>query len=340
MRDYEKGSIRNSVNRVRMWKITQKSGLLFLSCIFLYLAEWPVVAAGPLPEKNEAASVEMLLEKLEDQMRHNRLQIEQGNYKAANAGKADLIRDLSTLVDLFLPLPEKIKQLLDDQMQIIAQTRSISETTEPSQNLKAEILGPIQKKQRSNLEKTEAIAKLIRSERRRAQSKKEAEDLAQQRTILTAVEGHLRQSKKSQQTAVADLNRQELASALAAEIKAGESLKKALEAFQQQQSQQSRQPSEGREDAGDGQRQKRQQDAEGSADRQPQQNGQQTSTDESVSESPSAGDATPPRKEMTAREALEELYRLQKQAEAEKQKREKAMGAETAPGRAPVEKDW
>jgi hypothetical protein len=316
--------------------------IFLLLFVMLALGSVPYpVSAGSKTKSSATDEIERILNHLESSMQSSREQIEQGNYEAAQSGKAESIEALTFLLDLFLPLTERIKQLWEEERRIISGSEAAVGNDVHDSKSAASAISHLSESQRLNSEKTRKAVSIIQQQlvafrKKEVGGKGRQEDVSEQKNglsqeqVLEKAGGYLEQSVIHQDEAVRHLNDLNPKSALKPEFKAAEKLKEALDLFQK--SQQSKSPQKkpsGEQPPGE------------KKENQPQGEGQQK--DGAPSQQPDReSDPTVkvPEKKLTPRQALKELYRVQKEAEAEKRKRERALGKQTVPGRSPIEKDW
>ncbi len=316
--------------------------LFLLLFVLLTLGVGPYsVSAVPKTKNNAADEVERMLNHLEASMQFSREQIEQGNYEAAQSGKAESIEALTLLLDLFLPLTERIKQLWEEERRIISGSEAVVSNGVQDSKAAASAINHLSESQHLNDEKTRKAVSIIQQQlvafrKKGVSGKSRQKDVSEQKNglsqeqVLEKVGGYLKQSASYQDEAVRHLNDLHPNLALKPEIKAAEKLKEALDLFQKSQQSKSpqKQPS-GEQSPGE----KKENQSQGE--------GQQKDGDSSQpSDQESDPTAKVPEKKLTPRQALKELYRIQKEAEAEKRKRERALGKQAIPGRSPIEKDW
>ena len=300
-----------------------------------------LLSAGPKAKSSAVDEVERILNHLESSMQSSREQIEKGNYGAAQSDKAESIEALTLLLDLFLPLTERIKQLWEEERRIISGSEAAASNGVHDSKAAASAINQLSESQRLNSEKTRKAVSIIQQQlvsfrKKGDNGNSRQEDVSEQKDglskeqVLEKAGGYLEQSVSYQDEAVRHLNDLHPKSALKPEAKAAEKLKEALDLFQK--SQQSKSPQ--KQPSGEqppGEKKKKQQQGEG----------QQKDGDSSQqSDRESDPTAKVPEKKLTPREALKELYRMQKEAESEKRKRERAIGKQAVPGRSPIEKDW
>ncbi len=287
-----------------------------------------------------AKEIDHLLSQLEEEMSSSREQIEQGNYLAAQSVKEDSIKTLSILLDLFLPLPERIKELLDKEQKILSQTETFFRNG--NDNAETKLIIESQKSNRDNTQKTaNSIQRQVRDAEKSATSSNKPTDAVSHKgqravtDLLKRVGKLLAQSVHQQDSAAGYLNERKFELALKSVKMAAENLKKALDALKQdqQKSNKQEQQDKGQQQAGDQSTQNKDKNRSGDGE----QNDSSVSQKENQSTASSSYD---PEKKLTAKEALKELNRLQKEAEAEKRRRERALGRQAVPGRVPIEKDW
>jgi len=270
--------------------------------------------------------------------------IQQGNYSRAQAETDASIASLSILLNLFMPIPEQIKRLWEAEKDITSQTDALFGDMDGGVKTETVNTGALVTLQRENIRKTQKTVDSITEHLHQAknpqlQSHQDLDQSSQkgiqsQVGLLKQVEDLLRQAKTHQEKAADYLAKHEKKPAIQAELMAVNKLKGALDAFQQdqQQKQQDKQD-EQKKDPQSGknpnnQSQNRNQNSAGQQNQHP-------------SQSKARSDATrAPEKKLTPKEALQELYRLRKEADTEKRRRERSNGKQALPGRAPIEKDW
>ncbi len=287
--------------------------------------------------------IERILNRAQTGMNLSDEQIEKGNYNQAQDGTEISISSLSILLDLFMPLTERIKLIWENEKEIVSQTKGYTkETTHSEKGILPEIKKLITAQQENiggTQKAVDTVAQQLKqgndtpnqSNQNGQQSNQKA--VQSQKALLDRVGKLLKQAKTDQVAAVDLLAGHEIKSALQSEIIAEKKLKEALEAIQNHQKQNSQQ-------------QRNNQSKQSSKEKQSQSRNQQKQKDSQepnqnqVKPKAEAGAAAKSQKKMSPQEALKELYRLRKDTDAEKKRREKAVGKQAVPGRVPIEKDW
>ncbi|MBT3225606.1 MAG: hypothetical protein HOC09_11095 [Deltaproteobacteria bacterium] len=320
--------------------------------IFLIPAIWllfvliPGTTASQTVSPHDVSSeIEKIIDRIQTAMNSSDEQIEQGNYDQAQDGTETSIDSLSILLDLFMPLTERIKLIWEKEKEIVTQTEGLSKETVrvgKAPSAKIENLVTAQQENMGRTQKAEdAIVQQLKgnpdSQNLNNGSRQPSPQGGDQSQIdlLNRVGGLLKEAKVHQGAAVDFLSGDELKTALQSEIMAEKKLKEALDAFQNQQQQNNRQQQQQQKQPSQNGDENRPQDRKQGSQKDSQEPNQDPGRPEAKS------DTTPnSEKKLTPKEALKELYRLRKEADAEKKRREKASGKQAVPGRAPIEKDW
>jgi len=294
------------------------------------------VVSQSASQPDVSLEVERIFGRIQAGMNSSNEQIEQGNYDRAQDGTDTSIDSLSILLDLFMPLTERIKRIWEKEKEIVAQTDGLSKESARGLKANSAIIKKLVTAQQENIVWTRKAEDAIAQQLKRGSDSHTQNNQSRQPSqidLLNRVGGLLKQAETHQGAAVDSLGGHEIKTALQSALMAEKKLKEALDAFQNHQQknnqqQQNKQPSQ---NGSEKQSQKQKQDSQKDS-REPNQN-------PGKSEAKSGG--TPgSEKKMTPREALKELSRLRKEADAEKRRREKVGGKQTVPGRAPIEKDW
>lgn len=311
----------------------------------LLLAAFPgSVVSQTTPQVDAVFEIEKLLSHIETGMRNSDVQIQQGNYSQAQADTDVSIASLSILLNLFMPLPERIKMIWEKEKDIVSQTKTLSGTMDSIVKTSPTDLEALVTTQRENIERTQQTvdsiaqqlqqAKISQNQKHQGRDQAINKELQPQIDLLSQVGDLLQQAKTHQDDAVDHLTRRDAEPALQSEIAAVGKLKEALDVFQQDQKQNKQQQQQNNQSPQDSQKnpsQNQNQDQQNRS-KQPNQDSAQSKTQ---------SETTPNQeKKLTSKEALQELFRLRKEADAEKRRREKAIGKQVVPGRTPIEKDW
>jgi len=329
--------------------------VLFVAVVFMAAghAVFPCLMAQSQPVMPDSAAQEVkrLLEQLDASMEESRESLEKGDYRAAQLEKRNTIEALDRLLEMFLPLPDLIQRLWRNQQAIADQTRQLDpgRQDDPEERV---VRDQLSDRQAVNLQKTRAAVLAVQDSLQKAsEQRRERPDLkaAEPKNpvqppveLLQTVQQLLRQAGAHQAAAVQQLRDQRLKEALTSEQRAAEKLEEAFKALQQEPQDQPQR---------DGQQQTSPQQQNSSQQNQQAQN-QRNSQEKAGGSDPDGSGGSPsmeqqdgsaeagPENSLTPEEALLELKRLQKEAEAEKRRRERALGSLPAPGRVPIEKDW
>ncbi len=315
--------------------------ILMILPIWLLFSSVPGTGVSQAKSQNDVfLEIERIFDRAQTGMNSSDEQIEQGNYNKAQDGTEISISSLSILLDLFMPLTERIKVTWEKEKEIVSRTKEHSSLTI---RLEKRVLPEIEKliaAQQENINRTQkavdSIAQQLRqgndahnqSNQNRQQSEK---GLQSQKALLEKIERILNQAKINQVAAVDFLAKHEIKSALQSEIIAQKKLKEALDALQNDQNSPQQQNNQSQQNSNEKQSQNGKQ--------QKQKDSQWQNQRQSGSKAKS-GTTADSQKKMSPKEALKELYRLRKETNAEKKQREKAAGRQAIPGRAPIEKDW
>jgi hypothetical protein len=255
------------------------------------------------------------------------------NYHQAQNGTQTSIESLSILLNLFMPLTERIKVIWEKEKEIVSQTAKLPTG---ASRLGTEILSGIDKlmtMQHENIDKTQkAMDSIVQHLKQGSNTNTQTRQHRQpsQKELLDRVGTLLKQAKRHQTAASEFLAGHEMKPALQSEIKAEKALKEALDAFQNQQ-QKKRQQQKNKQSQQNGNKKQ-------SQEKTPQDSKESNQNPGKSTEKPAATSKS--EKKLSPQEALKELYRLRKEADAEKKRREKAAGMQAIPGRVPIEKDW
>jgi len=285
------------------------------------------------PQRDPSLEIEKILNLVRTGMNNSDEQIERGNYHQAQNGTETSIESLSILLDLFMPLTERIKVIWEKEKEIVSQTERLPTDTA---RLGKETLPEIEKlitTQHENIDSTQrAVDSIVQHLKQGSNTNNQTDQNRQQsqKELMDRVENLLRQAKTHQSVASDFLVGHEMKPALQAEIKAEKKLKEALDAFQNQQ-QKNRQQQQNEQSQQNGN--KKQPQGKTPKDSQESNRNPGKSTEK-------PGTTSKSEKKLSPQEALKELYRLRKEADAEKKRREKAAGMQAIPGRVPIEKDW
>jgi len=320
-------------------------GLLLL--ISLYL---PGILFGQTEKKpDQIKLLASLIEKVEGDMQKNSRSIKEGNYKKAREETSGVLNDLAYLNEIFMPLKDRIEQLFKDENLLLLKTRAKESprSSKADKESLADLQGKNISKTKQAIDLTEATLKNLKKNKPTNQD--EANKLQPQIKLREELFPLLKQSLRFQNQAQNQLKINRFQKAVPKEMAAIEKLREALELFDQKQqedqgqnsqdqSQQNQAHNQPSKDPSD-QKQKSSPEENKSSEDQPQQEKKQQNQNQSAGKD-SKEEADDLNNSMTAKEALTEIYRIQKENENIMKMREKQFGELRVPGRIPVEKDW
>lgn len=307
------------------------------------LAQSRAGSAGSGPQE-----VQKLLDRIEAGMRGSRKKIEQGSFREAKVANRDSVETLDALLEIFLPLPDRIRRLWTAEQKIAEQTRQLGKVEDDKAD-RVPRRNQIAALQAGTFQKTQSTVRRVQGQlkgmKQKPGQKGDPHAIRSQADLLKKVKQLLEQSAGLQAEAVEQLGKNKLQTAVSREDQAAAKLEEALKAFQNQQQHQQQQKKKqqkaGQQRSGSQQKNRQQ---EGRQAQNQQKKGNPSGQDQPASSqnrSQQGAQAEPrPERSLTPRQALKELKRLQKEAEADKRRREKALGSVSAPGRVPTEKDW
>lgn len=292
-----------------------------ISLVFVILLSSHAVAN---PTGNQVEQIEQLNQQIEEAMLLNKNQVEGGEYARANETSDAILQGVGILIDAFMPVDERLKQLIENEISIRYRTNTASDHQGNRYRQADELIHD----QIANREKTEETSELIGKQianpnQTDDQNKKAANENKQ--ALFAEIKQLLTDSAKLQTDVIAHLEEKQFSAALPKEDQAIAKLKDALEKL--------------KKDSQSDQKQNDQQSQAGQNQPRSQEKDQKNQEDKSRSETePKA--AAKEQKSMSAKDALKELARLRKEAEDEMKRRQEKYGIAISPDQVPVEKDW
>ena len=300
--------------------------------IAVLLMFWCSPAVSQSPSREESLNyLKQRTEEIRSALDSSNHEIEIGNFEHAEQlteKNLDKIRDLA---DLFMPLPERIKELISQEQKILADTRQSVTSKEQNQRIDQEAKQTLTRGQIKNRDDTlkpiQQLENQLLAFQKEPQGteKDKGGDLAKQQKLLNDINVLLKSAYSSQDQAASFLNQSRFAAAVPEEERSIQQLKQALDKLsskqkkgpnqQQSQNQQKKQPSQPNQNNDDQKQNPQSQPSSGKEKKQDTQ-------------------------KLSAQEALKELAKLRKKSAEEKKRRERAYGKAAIPQRAPVEKDW
>ncbi|PCI23667.1 MAG: hypothetical protein COB67_12540 [SAR324 cluster bacterium] len=254
--------------------------------------------------------------------------IEQEKFTLAQRQTDSVLSTLDLLIEVFIPLPERIKALLSRE-QAILQGISQFESLPPTEGaIKKEGKEKLLLQQLKNLDDTQKTLYLLKQKIKEltAAASLEKKPNSPQGKILEEVQNLMAESHLLEAEVADLLEKMTLSAAKPKVVQSIKKIEEALKKFQGKSDQQGQNSSKNqKQDPPKQQDQKQKQDQ-----------GKQKKSEEGQK----SASGQQEKQKMTPAQALKELSRLRKSADDELKRREKKYGALAVPGQIPVEKDW
>lgn len=280
-------------------------------------------------QKQSSTELQDFLNTIEKNMEQGKDLVEKKSFQKATLNTKQTLNSLETLVDLWMPLQERLKKAIQLEEKIIDQTNlenQLDTTNDASKTQTPQII----QSQKKNIQQTLYASKQLEQMLQNQNASNPSQN--QNKSSLLEVEKLLDTAKKAQDTTIEYLIDQNYSNALQQEHEAVVALKKALEKLQnnqQQQQQQQKKKQNNQNKQEQQQKQNQQQKNQNQQQNQQQQQQQQKNQTQKKQQNPKA------------QKALQELQKLQRQAEMKKeQNQNKQQSQRLRSQKIPVEKDW
>lgn len=298
--------------------------LFFLTMIFI--SHPHQVFAQNQIQQNPSQLLTNLLNQIEQQMVQNNQDILTHNFTNTDKNLNEINKNLMILIDVFMPLVERLKALKKQEKTIINKTQNLLDQYVPLTpeefNHQNQIVIQEQVKTQADTRKTKD---LIRQQKQSMAANNSPQSKQQPSAIekINQILGFIDQAFKNENLALNFLHDNQIKPALTEEKKALEQIEKALNLISPPKSKKDQQQ------ANNNQKQQNQ--------NQKQDQDRQTQKDQDSKTESSQKKKDP---KLSAEEALKLLAQLRKKAEDERKKREQEYGGTVTPQQIPVEKDW
>ena len=308
-----------------------KNKLAFIFCqvMVLLMVSW-ATASNP-PSADPVARIEQINQQLREQMLLSKAQIENEDYLKAEQTTNGVIKDIDQLIEAFMPLDERIRELLEKEKDIYSRTEQYQKeirgdevkiNSGQSENLLHD--------QIVNREKTERASSLLERELNAAAGNDkpgtETKPDIEEKKALIEISELLKMAAKDQSNAIASIEVNQNKKAMAEEQSAIDNLQKALEKLRQK-SQSNQQKNQQSQASNNSKQQQSEDKNAANSNKQNQQTEEKRINDKDA-------------KKLSPEEALKMLLKLRKQAADEKERRKQQYGDAFEEGQIPVEKDW
>ncbi|MCP4754029.1 MAG: hypothetical protein GY866_24355 [Proteobacteria bacterium] len=310
--------------------------VIFLVCSF-FTVQTPFsttnVAGQTGAPGNLLGQLEDIGGRIEQDIVLGNLQIDKGNYGEAEKLTNRVLGNLNILVEVFIPLQERIRKLLKNERDILDNThrlqnrphQDVANTGRDQQNLIDH--------QIRNRDETEKTVQITEQQRQSLTEKNDPSGRNQTKTpanegqveLLKRIQELLKDARTHQDSAVEFLDESRFEEAVKVEKQSIEKLEEALKEFQGTQNEKKQSQKQDK--------QSQKQDGQSQNRKNPPQDGREQAERKKPSDSSK-------KEQMTPQAALKELSRLRKKANDEKKRREKKYGKISTHDSIPVEKDW
>ena len=311
-----------------MHEVNKKNieSVIFKICFATILVLNSFSLIGQPTNKDEPLEkLRQITEEIDNNLHNSSQQIEIGNFENARDLNQKTLTQLEQLADIFMPLPDRIKELIQSEEIILDGTRDLASDMEQNQKVDQEAKQTLTHDQIKNRDSTIKTVGILEQQLKSGEIQAHSTDKGkkgnqeQQKKLLREIQSLLNSAYAAQDQASGSLNRSDFTAAIPAEKRSIEDLKKALEKLSKKSQQNKKQKS-------DQQQNQQNPDKEKEANRE---NKTDTNTQESKD-----------KKQLSPEEALKELAKLRKRAKEEKKRREDVYGKVAIPDRAQVDKDW
>lgn len=305
-----------------------KTNTLFFVGYFLVLFLLPtVIFSQKNSEPGLIGQLEKISLKIEQDMEDSNKSITQENYYKAQKLTDKALNGLNLLIDVFMPLPERIKMLLRNEKGILDKTHHFANQVRNKTEIRKEASTDLSQLQINNRDLTGKSIEILKRQLDSLASRPQTtqpnhNDSESQNETIKQVERLLFDSRNFQNNVISFLDKSKLDKAIQEEEKAINKLEEALDKLRQN-------------DKKNPQSQANQQHAQ----KQDQTGKDQSASKQDPSKQKDKSTASNPDR-MTPQAALKELSRLQKKAEDEKRRRKRQYGEVKIPHRFATEKDW
>jgi hypothetical protein len=299
---------------------------ILLYCFAISLSIFPSTAFSVHGKSNNnSTSLFSLVDRLGRENQKISNDIIKEDYSAAQESSASLLKGLEELIEIFIPLPDRIKKLLVAEQKISNKINSVKTEKPPLHTQAKEDTLTIMEAQNLNLIATEKTVQLISQQLNSHTQDKNGDqkvDEQELKKLLIEVRGLILKAGGVEKEALNSLQKKEFLQAQPKVAMANKLFEEALNKFQKKNQQGQKNGSQNQQDKNNSQKQAKK---NGQAKR------QQKIKDETQS---------PSKQKMSPREALKELAKIQNRASKELKKREKRYGKLKLPVQIQVEKDW
>ena len=290
----------------------------FIILIWTFCIHSQQITAQNQIQQNPNQPLMNLLNQIEQQMVKHNQDILTNNLTHPNDDFNNIKKNLKILIDVFMPLAERLKVLQKQERTILHKTQNLADQyiplTPKEQKTKNQNIIEEQLVTRNDTQKTRDIIVQQKNSIATSNTKPQSKTI----DTINQLSDYIGQALKNENQALNHLHNNELKQAISEEKKALEQIEKALKLISPPQAKNN---------------QKQDQQAKNNQNQKQDQQAKKNQNQKQASEKKAD-------QQLSAEEALKLLAQLQKKAEDERKKRKKEYGVTLSPQQLPVEKDW
>lgn len=317
----------------------------FIFLIFIYTSTLLAQGQGA-PSSSPTEQLNAVLNAIEmDQEESDRF-LREENFEQAGVLTEQGMEKLKMLIEVFMPIHERIKKLLETEREILTGTEGLALLLSDGDIHEIpEQKRPVLFAQKDNVDAARKTLQLLekhlqsmamapdQQQQQAAGGKKEEQQ--KQLRMLEDVQALVTEALSAEEAATDQIGNELFDDAILSEKEAIEKLEEALKKFQQDSKQNQQKNQQQNQQNQDQQNQKQQKDQ-----KQNQQQNQQNQNQQQDSKNNEQQAQKKKEKKLSPKEALKELNKLRQKADKERKLREKKYGVIQGPQTVPVDKDW
>lgn len=295
------------------------------SIVFCCFITGLLISQGKISEAQESSNDNLQqLISLIDQLSKDNQRISENiireDYSSAQSSSDNLIASLANLVEIFIPLEERLKNLIVEERKIQNGTVFLQKEKIPLSNSSKRLALSVMEEQKLNRDKTKKTALIIKSQVATLKEKKDRKgDVGNEgkKNLLEEIEKLVSSAGTLENSALRFMKKTDFVEAEQKVLYSIEELEKALKKLRK-----------------DGKKKQSNQESDQQNKKKSDENREQKKNTEGIEKKRGKN------KKMSSRDALKKLTEIQKRNRDELKKREKRFGKLKLPEQVPVEKDW
>ncbi|MCP4297134.1 MAG: hypothetical protein GY786_16150 [Proteobacteria bacterium] len=300
----------------------------FFACLTIFQGN--LVIGQSIQEDNHKQLVSLIDQLSKDNQKISENIISE-DFSSAQSNSDDLLYKLRGLIEIFIPLQDRLKSLISEEQKIQNGNNFLGKETHPLSDYSQGLLSDLVKKQNVNQEKTLLAASIIANQISALEENKQPQgnpEKGKKKNLLIKVRELVAKAGVIEAGVISTLQTKDFTRAEGEITHSINLLKEALEMFQKKGGQQNSQNQQDEKQQSKNQNQEKQkQEAKNQNDK--------PRNDKSEGEKEEGK-----QQKMSPEDALRKLAEIQKRDRDELKKREKRFGKLKTPGQIPVEKDW